>query len=138
MLLWAVLAFGLQYFWPLDLPDLAVVAVSGKILIVFAGALMVWAQVVFRRHDTTTDHSKPTTSLITSGPFRFSRNPVYVALILIFIGLALAYHNAWALIMVVPFAIAVHRLTILPEEEYLEREFGQDYARYRGSVRRWL
>ena len=138
MFLWVVLAFGLQYLWPLQLPELALLGLFGKIGLVLGGLIMIWAQIVFRRHDTTTEHSKPTTSLIVDGPFRFSRNPIYVALIVIFIGLAMVYRNAWGLILVIPFGIAVLRFTIMPEEEYLEREFRAEYTHYRSSVRRWL
>jgi len=138
MALWVVSSFGLQSLWPLNLPELALSEWSGRIVIVVGGLLMVWAQIVFRRHGTTTDHSKPTTALITGGPFRFSRNPIYLALILIFTGLSLAYGNAWGLIMTVLFLIAIARFTIRPEEEYLAREFGADYSRYRRRVRRWL
>jgi protein-S-isoprenylcysteine O-methyltransferase Ste14 len=130
MAFWAVSSFGLQSLWPLNLPELALSEWSGRIVIVLGGLLIVWAQTVFRRHGTT--------ALITSGPFRFSRNPIYLALILIFTGLSLAYGNAWGLIMTIIFLIAVVRFTIRPEEEYLEREFGADYSRYRSSVRRWL
>jgi len=138
MVLWAVSSFGLQALWPLELPELALSEWLGRTVIVLGGLLMVWAQIVFRNHGTTTEHSKPTTALITGGPFRFSRNPIYLALILIFAGLSLAYGNAWGLIMTVLFLIVVVRFTIRPEEEYLARVFEADYSRYRSSVRRWL
>lgn len=93
MFLWAVAALGLQDLWPLAVAEPALLKLSGAVVIVFAGLLMVWAQIAFRRHGTTTDHSKPTTSLITDGPFRLSRNPIYLALILIFTGLAVVYGN---------------------------------------------
>ena len=138
MALWVVSSFGLQFLWPLNLPELALSEWSGRIVIVVGGLLMVWAQIVFRRHGTTTDHSKPTTALITGGPFRFSRNPIYLALILIFTGLSLAYGNGWGLIITVLFSIAIARFTIRPEEEHLAGKFEADYSRYRSSVRRWL
>ena len=138
MALWVASSFGLQFLWPLNLPDLGFLEWLGWTVIVLGGLLMVWTTIVFRKHGTPTDHSKPTTALITGGPFRYSRNPIYLALILIFTGLSLAYGNAWGLMMTGVFLVAVVRFTIRPEEEYLEREFGTDYSRYTNAVRRWL
>jgi protein-S-isoprenylcysteine O-methyltransferase Ste14 len=138
MFLWVVLSIGLQYFWPFNISELGFLELFGRILIVFGGVLMIWAQITFRRYGTTTDHSKPTTSLITKGPFRFSRNPIYLAMILIFAGVALFYNTVWGLILVIPFGIALLFLTIRPEEDYLEQEFGSDYTRYQSLVRRWI
>lgn len=138
MLLWAVTSFGLQRIWPLYLVELPYLDQTGKVMAVLGGLLMVWAQIVMARHGATTEHSKPSTTLVTTGPFRVSRNPIYLAMVMIFTGLALAYSNAWGLIMVIAFAGAVRRFTVLPEEAYLDRQFGATYAEYRSSVRRWL
>ena len=138
IVLWGATSFGLYYFWPLKLPELNFIEILGGIVIVFASLLMVWAQIVFWKHGTTVDHSKPTTTLITNGPFRFSRNPIYLALILIFTGFSIVSKNIWGIIFVIPFVLALLRFTIQPEENYLERKFESDYLNYRNSVRRWI
>jgi protein-S-isoprenylcysteine O-methyltransferase Ste14 len=138
LLLWTIASFGLHYFWPISIPEWSLLELAGRIVMVLGGVIMVWTQIVFRRHGTSTDHSRPTTALITEGPFRYSRNPIYVVLTGILTGLAMAYSNVWGLILVIPFVIALVRLTILREEAYLEKQFGGAYTHYRNSVRRWL
>jgi len=138
MLVWAAASVGLQSLLPLRLPEMSLTAPIAKILTASGMLLFVWAQVVFWRHGATPDHWRPTTALVTSGPFRFSRNPIYVAFILLFSGIALNYGNGWGLLLVPPFALALHFRTILREEVYLEREFGTAYVAYREAVRRWL
>ena len=136
MLLWA--SFGLHWLMPLQLPlDDHAVGI-GRVLTVAAGALLVWAQHCLREHKTTADHSRPSTQLVTAGPYRYSRNPIYLAMIGVFLGLALVFRNGWAVIMIVPFVVAVGRLTIDREERYLHRLFGEEYARYKRRVRRWV
>lgn len=102
-----------------------------------AGGLL-WAQWTFWRVGTTAEHSEETEILVTTGPFEVSRNPIYVSLLLIFAGLGLHYETAWALLLAVPVAWALHRWTVKPEERYLEQRFGEEYRRYREGVRRWL
>ncbi len=138
MVLWAISSFALQRLWPIELPDPAPVVWSGAVLIVAGALLMGWTQIVFSKHGTAVAHSRPTTALVTDGPFRFTRNPIYLAMLMIFAGLAAAYGNGWALVMTVLFMLALIRYTIRREEDYLAEKFGTDYTRYRESVRRWL
>jgi len=138
MALWAVTTFGLHYVKPINIPQVATLPLVGKVVVALGGLLLIWAQVVLRRHGTTADHAKPTSTLVIDGPFRFSRNPIYLAIILIFAGLGIIHGNAWGLVMLLPFVIAVHLKTIIPEEGYLARQFGADYTSYREAVRRWL
>lgn len=135
---WAVVGFGLGALWPLPFLPAPLASGLGAPILVAGGVLMAWAQLEFWRHGTTVDHRQPTTALITRGPFRLTRNPVYVALVAIMVGLALVQESFWALVLAAPVVVAIHRLTVVQEEAYLEREFGEAYVRYRASVRRWL
>ena len=101
-------------------------------------ALIGLAFIHFRR---TGQDPKPWThspELIREGIYRHSRNPMYVGLALIQLGVGLGLDNLWIVILVFPALVVIYRTAVRPEEAYLEREFGSSYRRYRDSVRRWL
>jgi protein-S-isoprenylcysteine O-methyltransferase Ste14 len=75
---------------------------------------------------------------VATGPFRFSRNPLYVALTLIYVGLALLTNALWVLVLIVPVLLLMHYGVVRREERYLEAKFGDAYRAYRSSVRRYL
>lgn len=75
---------------------------------------------------------------LTGGPYRFSRNPMYLAVAVVHIGLAVAVGSGWAIGSVAVAVALVHNLAILPEERYLEKKFGDEYTKLKGSVRRWV
>jgi protein-S-isoprenylcysteine O-methyltransferase Ste14 len=81
---------------------------------------------------------KPTTALVTEGPFRYSRNPSYVALTLLYVGVALLINALWILLLVVPALVVLRYGVIAREEAYLTRKFGEAYRQYTTQVRRWL
>ena len=91
-----------------------------------------------RRARTSLDFRRPTIALVTTGPFRFSRNPSYLSLSLLYIGIGIAMDSIWVLAMIIPVVVVTHVTVIVREERYLERVFGEDYRRYKASVRRWL
>lgn len=93
---------------------------------------------MFRRARTSPLPIKPTLVLVTNGPYRFSRNPMYLSLVLLYFGLALWLDIFWALVLVPIVIILVQYLAIMREERYLERKFGQQYLYYKACVRRWL
>jgi hypothetical protein len=76
--------------------------------------------------------------LITDGPYRFSRNPGYVSLTMLYLGLGILLDNGWVLILVVPVLVVMDRWVIRREDRHLEARFGDDFRRYRARVRRWL
>ena len=86
--------------------------------------------------------ARPTTGLagdlVTEGPYRFTRNPIYLGMVLSLTGLAIAFGNLWLLTMLVPFVLVIRYGVIAREEAYLERKFGDAYRAYRARVRRWL
>jgi protein-S-isoprenylcysteine O-methyltransferase Ste14 len=93
---------------------------------------------LFRRAGTTPNPTRPTTALVLSGPYRFTRNPMYVALGLCYLGATLLVNTAWPLVLFPALIILVQRWVIVPEEAYLERKFGAEYRVYCDRVRRWL
>ncbi len=110
----------------------------GLALIAVAIVLAGFCIRAFWRRKTSVDPYKPVTALVVEGPFRYSRNPMYVALALLYLGIAVYFGQVWALLLL-PFALAtVHYGVIVREESYLERKFGQDYLAYKSRVRRWI
>jgi protein-S-isoprenylcysteine O-methyltransferase Ste14 len=92
----------------------------------------------FSRAGTNIPTHRPTTALVTDGLYRYSRNPIYLALSSAHIAVALAAASPWALLFLVPALVVVRHGVIAREERYLAAKFGEDYARYRARVRRWL
>ena len=91
-----------------------------------------------KRAETSHNVFEPTTTIVTRGPYRFSRNPMYLSLTMLYLGIAVTANALWVLLLVVPILAAMHRLVIVREERYLERKFGDTYLRYRSRVRRWI
>ena len=110
----------------------------GAILIAIAVWLSVWGVRVMHRAGTSEKTSLPTTALVTTGPFRYSRNPLYVSLTLAYLGIAVAAQSLWALALLIVVLAVMLRGVIGREERYLERRFGADYLRYKERVRRWI
>ena len=93
---------------------------------------------LFRRLGTAVEPWKPSTALATDGPYRFSRNPIYVGFAITYAGLAVAMDSPIALLMLVPCLVVIDWAVIRKEEAYLARTFGADYEAYCKRVRRWL
>ncbi|ABC23548.1 methyltransferase family protein [Rhodospirillum rubrum] len=110
----------------------------GVVFLVLAGGLMVWAVLTMRRHDTTIHPRGTTTAIVTDGPFRLTRNPLYLSLSLIYLGTACLLNSLWMALLVFVFMICLQLIVILAEERYLEAKFGDVYRAYRAQVRRWL
>jgi protein-S-isoprenylcysteine O-methyltransferase Ste14 len=108
-------------------------------IIYFVGVSFIFpALYEFVKSKNTIITVKPATSLRTDGIYSVSRNPMYVGLLLIYLGLAVQFGNWWTLILL-PFLIAfITYRVILPEERYLARTFGDEYASYKKRVRRWI
>jgi protein-S-isoprenylcysteine O-methyltransferase Ste14 len=103
-----------------------------------AVALFVYSVRTFRRAGTPVPGNRPTTAIVRTGPYRYSRNPIYLAFSLLQIGIAFWLNSPWLLVTLVP-AVALMSFVVIPrEEQYLESRFPSDYLPYRDSVRRWL
>jgi len=92
----------------------------------------------FFRARTHLDVRKPAVELVTTGPYRFSRNPMYLAASLLYAGAALWFDKPWTLAALVPCLLAIEFGVIRREERYLEAKFGEPYRLYRAAVRRWF
>jgi protein-S-isoprenylcysteine O-methyltransferase Ste14 len=91
-----------------------------------------------RGADTTIRTDKPVSSLIQDGPFRYSRNPGYVALTMLYAGIAVRRNALWAILLLPVVVYVIQREVIVREERYLERTFGEEYLNYKAQVRRWV
>jgi protein-S-isoprenylcysteine O-methyltransferase Ste14 len=112
--------------------------VTGWIL-AFAGFLIgSWGVRAFHRAGTNVRPDLPVTALVTSGPFRYSRNPLYIALTMIYLGITLSVGSLWPLATLVPVLAVVQYKIVRREEEYLESRFGDDYRAYKAQVNRWI
>ena len=127
-----------HYFLPIQFLAEVLSIWLGVLLILVAGPVIVSAVHTIHRAQTAFDLRKPTTSIVTEGAFRLSRNPAYLALTLLYLGIASLINSIWVLLMVVPTVIVMHRGVIKREERYLERKFGEGYLRYKEEVRRWI
>jgi protein-S-isoprenylcysteine O-methyltransferase Ste14 len=110
----------------------------GAVIFVLALALAVWAIDTMTRAGTNVPTNRPTTAIVDGGPYRVTRNPIYLGMFGGLIGLGIAFDNLWLLVMLVPFALLIRYGVVAREEAYLERKFGDDYRNYRQRVRRWL
>jgi len=128
---------GLQRIEPLSFP-VPVDSLIGWIVVSAGMALLAWSERQFTLQRTSHDHREVASALITTGPFRFSRNPVYLGLMILLVGLAIAMNTLWILLFA-PLAMLVMQFHVVPKEEAcLEKLFLDAYPSYRQSVRRWL
>lgn len=128
----------LQFLWPVNFASGAAVVLLGLSFISGSMGLMVWADGTFKRWDTAVNPDNPATTLVTSGPYRFSRNPMYLAFVLIQLGIGLAISSWWLLLALLPAWIVLRWGIIAREEQYLAERFGAKYLAYKAAVRRWL
>ena len=136
----AALAAGLLLSWTAPLPILSGDARywAGGALAALGVLIAAWARSLMERAGTNVNPMLPTTAIMTTGPFRFSRNPLYIALNLMYVGLALLTNAGWVLALIVPVLLVMHYGVIRREERYLESKFGDAYRSYRAHVRRYL
>jgi protein-S-isoprenylcysteine O-methyltransferase Ste14 len=110
----------------------------GATVFVLALAPFAWAIATIAGAGSNVPTNLPTTAIVESGPYRFTRNPIYLGMILGLIGLAVAFDSLWLLLLVVAFWLVIRYGVVAREEAYLERRFGDVYRGYRSRVRRWL
>jgi len=134
------LAAGFLMQWLAPRPILAssVRYWAGGVLLAFGVLLAIWGRRVMEQAGTNVNPTLPTTAVVGTGPFRFSRNPLYVALTLIYVGLALLANALWVLVLIVPVLLVMHYGVVRREEIYLDTKFGDAYRSYRSRVRRYL
>jgi protein-S-isoprenylcysteine O-methyltransferase Ste14 len=140
-LFYAVAVLGgllLNRRWPMPIGEGMWVKGLAATLVVAWVALAVSSIGMFRRSGTSIVPIRPATALVVSGPYRFTRNPMYLSLAALTIALALVMNTWWPVLLLVPVLITIQRFVIAREEQYLERRFGGDYVAYMRRVRRWV
>jgi protein-S-isoprenylcysteine O-methyltransferase Ste14 len=110
----------------------------GAVIFALAFALAIWAIMTIRSAGTRIETTRPTTAIVRNGPYRFTRNPVYLGMVIGQIGLAVAFDSLWILATLLPFFLVIRYGVIAREESYLERKFGDVYRTYKAGVGRWL
>lgn len=130
---------GLDWLWPAAFfADAAWQYAIGAVVIVVSFMIVIPAFWRFHRAGTNVPTSRPSTTVVTSGPYRYSRNPIYVSMTVLIVGIGITVDSAWILAQLVPVLIVMRYGVIAREEAYLERKFGDEYRRYKASVRRWI
>lgn len=112
--------------------------ILGGALFALSGVFARWAFLTMRRLGTAASPKKPSEVLATSGPFHLSRNPIYVAMTGLYLGLVFLVNSLWTLILLAPLLLFMYWGVIRREEHYLSEKFGETYTVYKSKVRRWL
>jgi protein-S-isoprenylcysteine O-methyltransferase Ste14 len=136
-----VVGVGLHHWWPMSSRPAGWASLGialGIALVALAGALLVWCVLVFRSQHTPLEPWKATKVIVDDGPFAYSRNPVYLAFVLLQVGIGLWSDRLAVVALVVVPALMIARMVVPREEAYLQRKFGQVYGDYCARVRRWL
>lgn len=110
----------------------------GVLLIAAGLGLLLWFNTSFSRKGTAVEPWKPTTAIVTTGPYRFTRNPAYLGMALTYVGIAVTSSALWVLLPLPVVLAVIDRGVIAREERYLERKFGEEYLGYKRTVRRWV
>ena len=113
-------------------------ATAGPIVTALSFALFFWAIATMRRGGASIPTNEPTTAIVVSAPYSFSRNPIYLSMLLLLVGVALWANSVWFLAGAAVCAALLSWGVISREERYLERKFGAPYASYKERVRRWI
>lgn len=133
---------GLQRLWPLEpvaqLPAWLRWTVGGAIVVGAVLLLGLRSVMIMRRTGQSENPFTASTEIVTAGPFGFTRNPMYLQVVLVCLGFAFALWNPWILFLTPVGGVLLHYLAVLPEERYLEAKFGEPYRDYKRRVRRWI
>jgi protein-S-isoprenylcysteine O-methyltransferase Ste14 len=132
------LTWALHRWQPWTIPDGAALSVAGLALLLGGIALTLWSVSTFRRTHTTLVPWEHVSAMVTAGPFRFSRNPIYLADAIAYLGGSLLIHSWWPLVVLPGILLVMRRKVVDREERYLNERFGEAYREYQLRVRRWL
>lgn len=128
----------LQDQWPLPVLTGEWPLVLGWSLVAVATVILLWSFYHFVRARTVINPYRSVRTLVAHGPYRYSRNPMYVSLLLFHAGYAFNNYNLWILLTLPPAMLLIRYGVIAREEAYLREKFGESYRRYQASVRRWI
>ena len=132
-----VLHFAVPFSLPQGILRQVLIAV-GVVLIIIGIGLIVLARRELAHFRQPTDPGHPTSKVVKTGVFSISRNPLYLASVIVLLGIALTLNILWALVMLLASVVLCHYVLIIPEEQYLAVKFGEEYKEYITSVHRWL
>lgn len=110
----------------------------GLIFVVIGFTLAAFSARAFHLAGTSVVPGQASTALVTYGPYKITRNPIYIGFVLVYFGLAIVLTSMWVLLLLIPTLIILQRGVVEPEEAYLERTFGDAYRKYKAQVPRWL
>lgn len=110
----------------------------GGLLIIVALGLVLSAVQIFAEQGQGLRPATPASALFQKGPYKFSRNPIYLAMVIFGTGFGIATSNVWIILTTAIAGLLFHFMVIKPEEEYLSRKFGEEYGAYKTRVRRWI
>lgn len=132
--------WGLEWLRPFEPFDLSfnLRVILGCVFYVAALGLACAAILVMHRHNTPTEPWRPTQRIVNSGPFAFTRNPIYVAFLLVMAGVAIHTASGWMMLLLPVLFLLLRNGVVLEEERYLTGKFGGDYLTYMRQVRRWI
>ena len=131
-------AAGAHHFWPMQLGSLSGFRYIGGVVVILGIFITILARMSFKKAETNIAPWKPTTKIVSTGIFAYSRNPFYVAFCLISIGIGTFFNSIWILFSFIPSALIIYYIAIKKEEAYLEKKFGEEYEHYKNKVRRWF
>ena len=132
-----LLGVALNYPWPLSFVP-SPLRLLGALLVLCAVLLFGLSLREFRAAGTSVRGSQRSTAIVRTGPYRFSRNPIYVSFVLLLLGLAVGLDNLWLVLTLIP-AVAFIAVVVIPREErFLDQNFPEQYSSYKATVRRWL
>ncbi len=137
-LLFMLIAYAVSYLLTIQISNTFNLLYIGSFFVALGLSVILIAFYSFKRAQTNIEPWKPTTKIISSGIFAYSRNPIYVALCVITIGIGMILNNLWVALSFIPSIVVIFFMAIKKEELYLENKFGQDYMSYKEKVRRWF
>jgi len=138
ILILTLIAYAFDFLFPLPIITGSSMWFSGGIVIVIAFLLVAIAIFQFRQAKTHVEPWKSTSSIIQSGVYRYSRNPIYLAFCIVTAGIGMVLNSWWVVGVILPLMFLLRHLVIAREEAYLEKKFGDEYINYKNSVRRWI
>jgi protein-S-isoprenylcysteine O-methyltransferase Ste14 len=136
--IFAAIGIVIHFLAPVHLLPYSLALVIGIGMALLAVALAIWANGVMKAAGTNVRPDMPTLTIVRTGPYRFTRNPMYLSLCLAQVAIAFVVDDWIALLLVIPLALILHFGVVLREERYLEAKFGAQYLALKTEVRRWI
>jgi len=136
--IFAAVGIGIHFLMPVHLLAYSLALVIGIGMALLAVALAIWANGVMKAAGTNVRPDMPTLTIVRTGPYRFTRNPMYLSLCLAQVAIAFVVDDWVALLLVIPLALILHFGVVVREERYLEAKFGAQYLALKKEVRRWI